>query len=246
MSHILIAAAVPQELEHLIDRMEIVDKRTMGCRPVVECNYGGTAVLLIETGPGAVNTAQALTAVIEGNKPVLIVQTGCAGAFAQSDLSIGDIGIATEDVDVHIGLESRGGEPGLAPLPFPLLYGHPETSAGRYAFDPKRVEAARKRVSNHFGTQKIQVQKGPFITVSTITATDGRAERLYARHRACMEAMEGSAAAHVALLYRIPLLEIRAASNLVGNRDRQSWDTGLAFERAAEAVCAVVSDYSPI
>lgn len=34
------------------------------------------------------------------------------------------------------------------------------------------------------------------------------------------EAMEGAAFAHIARLYKIPMVEIRAASNFVGERDK--------------------------
>ncbi|PID74095.1 MAG: hypothetical protein CSB33_00400 [Desulfobacterales bacterium] len=51
-----------------------------------------------------------------------------------------------------------------------------------------------------------------------------------------MESMEGAAAAAVAARFGIPFLEVRAASNLAGKRDRRKWDLPLAFERAGRAV----------
>jgi futalosine hydrolase len=241
MSHILIAAAVTEELEELINRLAPKGNRTIGHRSISEGLLGGRSVRIIETGPGMVNTAQAVTAAIEELCPKLIIQTGCAGAFSQAGLGIGDIGIATMETDVHVGLESAYGQQGLGPLPFPLLPSQPETAKGLYPFDQRLVESVRQIISGHLGSKRIKVGKGPFVTVSTVTATDASAQHLYERYHACMEAMEGSAAAHVAAIYGIPFLEIRAASNLVGNRDRNSWDTGLAFQRAAEAVWAVAS-----
>ncbi len=55
--------------------------------------------------------------------------------------------------------------------------------------------------------------------------------------------MEGSAAAHLAIHYNIPFLEIRSASNMVGKRDKAAWNLALAFERAAMAVFAFVRDF---
>jgi futalosine hydrolase len=89
-----------------------------------------------------------------------------------------------------------------------------------------------------FCDQPIKVLTGPFVTVSTITATEERAERLFNRFRPCMENMEGVAGAYIAKHYSIPFLEIRCASNLVGKRDRASWDLATACERGAKAAIA--------
>jgi futalosine hydrolase len=48
--------------------------------------------------------------------------------------------------------------------------------------------------------------------------------------------MEGAVGAQLCLLYGVPFLEVRAISNLVGDRDRTLWDLRGAAARAAEAV----------
>jgi futalosine hydrolase len=42
--------------------------------------------------------------------------------------------------------------------------------------------------------------------------------------------MEGAAVAHVALLYDIPLLEVRGISNMVEDRDLSRWDIPRSVE----------------
>jgi futalosine hydrolase len=64
------------------------------------------------------------------------------------------------------------------------------------------------------------VEKGPFVTVSAITGSFEKAAALSAAFSPVMESMEGAAAAHVAALYQVPMVEIRAASNRVGDRDK--------------------------
>ena len=54
--------------------------------------------------------------------------------------------------------------------------------------------------------------------------------------------MEGAAAAHVALHYGIPFLEIRGASNLVGPRNRNAWNLPLAFENSCTCLMAVLQE----
>nr|NJM04329.1 hypothetical protein [Desulfobacula sp.] len=54
-----------------------------------------------------------------------------------------------------------------------------------------------------------------------------------------MEAMEGAASAHIAALYRVPFLEVRAASNVAGERDKGKWDPERAAKHLEEA-CAII------
>ena len=77
---------------------------------------------------------------------------------------------------------------------------------------------------------------GSFITVSAITATAKTASNLFSAFSPVMESMEGAAAAHVSALYRIPLIEIRAASNFVGIRDKTKWNIPLAVDRVCFAL----------
>ena len=42
--------------------------------------------------------------------------------------------------------------------------------------------------------------------------------------------MEGAAIAQVCTIYKIPMLEIRGISNIVGERDKRKWNLGLASE----------------
>jgi futalosine hydrolase len=58
-----------------------------------------------------------------------------------------------------------------------------------------------------------------------------------------MEQMEGSAAAHIAIIYNIPFIEIRSASNFVGKRDVDSWNPDLAFKNACNAVYKFIQDF---
>jgi len=239
-NHIIIAAAVYNELSALIDRVEKPVVSKVGGRKIVSGHIEGRPVRLLVTGPGLVNTAQALTAAIEDSRPSLIIQTGCAGAFKESGLKIGDIGIATEEIDVSLGIEPETVYGPLNELPFSLLNSHSSDIKNRYRLDCESANLAFKAIKKDCADKNIGLIKGPFITVSTITATDMRAEKLYKQFKPCMEAMEGSGAAHLAIHYNIPFLEIRSASNMVGKRDPGAWNLALAFERAAMAVFAFI------
>ena len=248
-SDIIIVAAVYDELSALIDKVEKPVVSKLGKRKIISGHIEGKSVKLLITGPGLVNTVQALTAAIENSMPSLIIQTGCAGAFKESGLKIGDIGIATEEIDADLGIEPENVDGPLNELPFSLLNSHGHDIKNRYPLDHELANLAFKAIQKGLADKNIGLMKGPFITVSTITATDMRAGKLYKQFKPCMEGMEGSGAAHLAIHYGIPFLEIRSASNMVGKRDPGAWDLTLAFERGAMAVFTLIrslSDKSPL
>jgi futalosine hydrolase len=236
---ILIASAVREEAAYLCDRLETPRAVSIGGRDVVSGNICGLPVRMLTTGPGQVNAVQALTAAIENERPALILQTGCAGGFEASGAGVGDIGIATEEIDAHLGIEARQAGFPLEPLPFPVARNDHGEIRNRYFVDGRLGARAEEIIRRAFSDVGVRVLSGPFLTVSTITATDRTAFNYHTLFAPCMESMEGAGAAHVAIHYRLPFLEIRSASNLVGNRDRENWNLPLAFERCGKAVWAL-------
>jgi len=239
--YILILSAVEEELAGLIQKISHPKQSIIGNRNVISGTLGNVHIKLMTAGPGIVNTAQALTAVVENKRPQLIVQTGCAGVFRQSGLKIGDIGIATEEIDIHTGLESSS-EPCVPDeLPFALLQ-TPKVIKNRYPINNELVNQAVLILQSGKMSSVFKIKKGPFVTVSTITTTNNRADILFKNFMPCMEQMEGSAAAHLAILYNIPFIEIRSASNFVGKRDMKKWDRDLAFQNACDSVYLFIQD----
>jgi len=240
--YILIIGAVDDELAGLIEKISHPNRFFIGSRNIFSGTMGNVYVKVLVSGPGIVNTSQALTAMIESERPQLIIQTGCAGAFRQSGLMIGDVAIATHEIDIHSGLESSSNAHIPDELPFDLL-NKPEAANNKtsefkncYQIHKELINQACNVLQTDSITSDFQVKKGPFITVSTITTTNARAHALFERFAPYMEQMEGAAAAHISMIYNIPFFEIRAASNFVGKRDSNSWDLDLAFKNSSIAV----------
>lgn len=82
---------------------------------------------------------------------------------------------------------------------------------------------------------------GPCVTSSLVTGVLSDAQNIGARWGALAESMEGAAAAHMCALYGVPFLEIRGISNLVTDRDRDSWQVRRAAAVAGWATLAVVA-----
>jgi futalosine hydrolase len=235
--HLLILSAVDAETDIIVKTMTPGETKTIGRRKVVFGRLAGKEAAVLVTGPGVVNTAQAMGAVLEHIRPSLIIQCGCAGIFKETAGTVGDVGIAVRETDLHSGIEpAPQDDPVPSPLPFALLETSGGPVSGTYPMDMGLVEKAYEILKKAFENHGPRVFKGPFITVSTITATDERAEKLAHSLNPVMESMEGSAAAHVAADHGIPFLEIRSASNIVGKRERNTWDLPQAFKNSSAAV----------
>jgi len=243
MSPILILAAVHAELAPMLAHLDSPEPMDIAGRTAFAATMGNKKLIALVAGPGAVNTAQALTAAIERLSPSLIVQTGCAGGFAEAGVSVGDVAVATEEIDVHMGLEADTEEKSvrLAPLPFALMERNGKEYRHRFLLDRDLAGDAMAAIRNR-GLSGFHLHKGSFVSGSTITATHSRAKSLFTLYCPIMESMEGAAAAHVALHYGIPFLEIRGASNLVGARNRDAWNLPLAFENSCACLMAVLQE----
>jgi len=235
MEKILIAAAVYEEIEPLLYFYGKSEKRMIGCKDLYMLDVQGKSLGILITGPGMINATQGITAAIESERPDLIIQTGCAGVFRNTGLCIGDVAVATSERDIHLGIESEDSSEPPNFLPFSI----PGTGRnGSIEISDDVNKFCFKAISSF--TKNFKVMRGPFITVSTITATDERASLLEKWYRPVMESMEGAATAQVSKIYGIPYAEVRAASNFVGKRDKSSWNLPLAFRNASAAITMIL------
>jgi futalosine hydrolase len=233
---ILVAAAVAGELENLQKSLTGTVERRIGQQRVTSGRIGQQAVRLVVTGPGVANTVHGLTVAIAAKRPALILQTGCGGGFREAGLKIGDVAIASVEIDAHLGIEPAGPEDAVGALEFPVINKPGREIFNSYPVDAQERDCALKSIKGALFGSDVNVLSGPFITVATVTASAARSGYLYRHHGALVENMEGAGAAHVAALYDIPFLEIRAVSNRVGDRDKSRWDLPLAFKNCAQAV----------
>ena len=237
---ILVAAATRMEAADLLSASTVEQEFGFGDEDSIRVSIHSIPFFLGITGIGAVNTASRLTRFIERINPGLIIQVGIAGTFAESGLGIGDVAVAAREVYIHAGVENPASSYPLDPLPFPLAEGLEETCRGIFYPDPRLAETARKASEKVFSGTGVKVKKGPFITVSTITAVRETERLLHNLFAPLAESMEGAAAAQTANLYGIPFVQIRAVSNFVGIRDKSRWDIPKACRNAASACAAVI------
>lgn len=176
---------------------------------------GNFDVMVAGVGPiaAAASTATAL-ATAEYD---LVVSAGIGGGF-DGKAEVGSLVVADQIVAADLGAQTAEGFRSLDELGF---------GSTRIPVDAGLVT----RVVGALHAAGLPVATGPVLTVSTVTGTDLTARELAARvPGATAEAMEGFGVATAAHERGIPILEIRAISNMVGPRDRAAWRISEALD----------------
>lgn len=82
--------------------------------------------------------------------------------------------------------------------------------------------------------------KATAITVQTVTDHPGLLEALSQKWQADVESMEGAAAAMICRDRKLAFVQIRAISNMVGNRDKASWQIDTAIHNLNNALYSII------
>jgi len=228
---LLIVAATDHELAPLVERLgeprEVAGRWNAARRG----RLAGREVVLQALGVGKANTAAGLALAIDGFRPRAVVQVGIGGAYLGSFLSVGLAMWADVDLELDVGVATGHGWADLDALGVPLLPPRPgETARGR--------EIATDAALTRTVAASSGLPRGRFATLDAVTADIDRGAALQARFDVSIESMEGAAAAAVARRLGVPFAEVRAVSNIAGERDKSRWDLRGAIRCAADAAFA--------
>jgi futalosine hydrolase len=198
---------------------------------------------VFEGGPGPVAAALSTAMLLahgssKTDSPAydLVISAGIAGGF-RGRAEIGDVVLADQVIAADQGVMTDEGFSTLRDLGLP--------GNGGYAVGNLNLRA--RLASGPYG-----LLAGDILTLSCMTGTDARAAELAARYpRAVAEAMEGYGV--IEAIRRdyartgddIPFAEIRAISNIVGHRDRSTWNIPLAFSALGNAMSTLLNEQLP-
>jgi len=237
-------ASIPAEAQYVLEAMESSQKITLGRRLVYKGRLFGKPIIVMITGVGKVNAAQAVTALLENAEIEAIIVGGCGGAYASSGLDIGDIAVATEEIYGDEGVFLQDGWQSMEYIGIPLLEKQQKRYFNRFSLNGKLIKKIVDILK--IGAIKSKVLSGPFITVSQVSGSREIGDILYQRFQAICENMEGAAIAHVCTLYDIPLLEIRAISNMIEDRQLSHWNRTVAVQNSQSAILEVVKHWREV
>ena len=238
MKPILILAATPQEIVLLEHALGTAARRKTVAFDYAEGNLGNLPVIICAGGIGKINAAAATAALIERCHPRLVINTGCAGAYLASGLTVGDLAVASDECLGDEGVLTSKGWQDLRYMGIPTVIHGSRLYHNAIPLSKHPAEKAMQ-LADYFG---VKLVRGRFITVSTCSGSRQRGEELARRFHGICENMEGAAVAQTCLRCGIDCLEIRGISNLVDERDMSTWDIPRAVEAAQRFVLKYIEE----
>jgi futalosine hydrolase len=118
---IALLAAMPKEIEGLADRLTPSTGGSVGGESFALCTYNNRSVLIGTLGFGKVNSAATMAALAERFDLAQVWHVGCAGAYVDSSLQIGDVLITTQFVCGDEGILTASGEVPTSGIGIPIV-----------------------------------------------------------------------------------------------------------------------------
>ena len=191
----LITAATKMEIQPLMDAKDTI--RT------------NAEIVFHTSGIGMMATTFSLARAIEQYKPELVVQAGIAGCF-DAMFPLGTIVVVGKEYIADMGVT--------------------ENNLWKDVFDmnladPNEFPFSNKQLINP-NIPEFNVLKSPVVTgvsVNTISTDTQIIQQIQQHYHPFIESMEGAAMHYVCLKNCIPFIQIRAISNIVGERNKKAW-----------------------
>lgn len=210
---ILVVVATEMEAKPLISEFGIFVSGLFGKPEPVDTQLRTHNLRLLITGVGMVATAFALGNHLAKNKYDLVINLGIAGSFDQN-IALGEVLEISDDTFAELGAEDGDGFLPVDQLGF-----------GESACKPTTKLAD---LYNLFNTFNLKTAKA--ITVNTVHGNDASIKKVVERLNPQLESMEGAAFFYACRQIKVPCMQIRAVSNYVEKRNRDSWQIGLAIK----------------
>jgi futalosine hydrolase len=173
-----------------------------------DCLIGENKIDVLITGIGSMSTAYWITKSIAARKPDYMIQAGVAGSFS-NDYPPGSIVLVKEEVTGDLGVEENDEFKDVFDMGLPQIT-TPYT--GKNLVNPDAEQLQR------FNLPLVNA-----VTISEITTRATRIQQLQQKYQPVVESMEGAAFHYIALMEKIPFMQLRAVSNKVGERDKSKW-----------------------
>jgi len=247
-----VLGAVPFETDPLLRLFDGPRSFRAWGQSFAAATYGGWSIIIGSTGLGKVNAAVTTAALLERFPVRQVWNVGCAGAFEEGPLEVGDVLVSSTSICGDEGVLTKSsmllsnhnhiGIPILTydeldyfdrlPLSVFSVIGtiREKTPDGLYQLaghtSPVAAHAVRPEEEIASAVESpgfFRLTFGPSLTVSMVSGDEDVARRRFGRYGAYAENMEGSAVAQACFRFDVPMVECRGMSNVAGNRLKSEW-----------------------
>ena len=203
--HCLLVAATAGEIAPFTDHLSQTSK----------LDHIELDVDILVTGVGVMATTYALTRYLQYKRPDLVIQAGVGGLFDRS-LPLGTVFAVKQDVMADLGVAEKGSFQTITDLGW---------------MHPNEAPFKRSVLVNPASTllRRVRLPKINAITVNEISTKKDRIAYYQERYKAGIESMEGAALHYVCRQENIGFLQLRAASNYIGDRNKKNWRLATAI-----------------
>lgn len=189
-------------------------------RPFRDLAFPSTVqVDFLVSGIGLLASSCKITEILANAHYDLVLQLGIAGTFELAKYPLGSLVIVGRDCEAQLGVWQNGEFWDIFRL---------ELAESRFPFRDGYLE-------NPYISQipkLLPVVNG--ISVSTISTEPSLIEYYCQRYKAEIESMEGASLHYVCLMRGIRFFQLRGISNVVGDRNKQNWQTTETLNKIAE------------
>jgi futalosine hydrolase len=210
-TRVLFVFATPDEAE-ILEKIPGIIRTGEGFR------LSNCLINSLVTGIGGISTAWGMKLWLSNNNnPDLAINAGIAGTYSNL-INIGDVVMPVTDCFADLGIEFADGTKTLS-------------EAGMMDPDEFPFEAGIIHSKNIYTNRAGSIlRKVNGITVNTCSGTTSTIEKLKNKFNPDIETMEGATFFYICSREKIPFLSVRAISNKVEPRNRDSWNIPLALE----------------
>lgn len=216
---ILIVSATKFEIEPLLKQMY---SNAVVNRKLLHCKYRELEIDFLITGVGMVATAYYSGKAINDSYDAAF-NLGICGSF-NSNLEIGTVVNVYEDCFSELGAEDGDAFLSLEDL---------------------KLEGVTK-IRNSNGAMSIEIEKLPKVNGITVNTTHGNErtiEKVSQGFHPIVESMEGAGFMFACENERIPYVQIRAVSNFVERRNKDSWNIPLAIKNLNDTFIKILDSF---
>lgn len=199
--NILLCAATEMEIAPTLQQLASIEKHS---------------IEVVITGVGLMTSTYALAKSVSIHQPELIIQAGIAGTL-ENEQPLGEVVVVESETVGDLGVLEAGGFRSL----FDLKLLSSDLSPWKNG----------QLLNEHHLVKDIGLPLVNGVTVNEIS-TDEQTIGYY-RHqlKAQIETMEGAALHYVALMEKLPFVQIRSLSNYIGERDKNKWEIQKAIKQ---------------
>jgi futalosine hydrolase len=191
-----------------------------------DCLIGDNRFTVLIAGIGSMSTTYWLTKAIDKQRPDMLIQAGIGGSFSP-DYPPGSLVLVNEEVTGDLGVEENNEFRDVFDMGLPQI-SDPYTG--------KSLVNKDEDLLRRFNLPLVQA-----VTINEISTRPARIEQLQQKYQPVVESMEGAAFHYIALMEKIPYIQLRAVSNMVGERDKLKWKMKEAIQLLNEQLITMVN-----